>query len=207
MIMLDRGLDCGSDLTMSDYKDNMRDNGLMIETRLSGLEKLWDYEPGGHHPIHLGDILHERYKVIHKLGSGGYAVVWLCRDISAHHPRYLAVKVISAEGSTIERPELRVNKLLEHGLDRTVSSNYFCLPLDQFEIEGPNGKHYVFVYPVLGPRVSRMLSVLTSQDPGGPLRKICSQVTQAVSVLHSIGICHGGILSDPSPSRSFIGYN
>lgn len=196
MIMSVGGSDCGSDLAISDYEAGMRDNGLMIETPPSDLEKLWDYEPGGHHPIHLDDVLHERYKVVHKLGSGGYAVVWLCRDISAYHPRYLAVKVISAEGSTNECPELRVNKLLEHGLDKTVSSNYFCLPLDQFEIEGPNGKHYVFVYPVLGPRVSRILNILTSQDPGGPLRKICSQVTQAVSILHSVGICHGGMLLD-----------
>lgn len=48
-------------------------NGLYIDMAPFGLEKIWDYEPGGHHVVHLGDHLGREgeYKVIHKLGSGG----------------------------------------------------------------------------------------------------------------------------------------
>ena len=41
------------------------------------------YRPGGYHPVHLGDIYHQRYKVIHKLGFGTYSTVWLARDLQA----------------------------------------------------------------------------------------------------------------------------
>ncbi|KAI0010066.1 kinase-like domain-containing protein [Xylariaceae sp. FL0662B] len=166
-------------------------NGLIIDGPPFGLEKIYDYEPGGHHPVQLGDLLNARYKVIHKLGSGGYANVWLCRDTSSAVSRYCALKIIMAEGSTKDYPELRINKLVDLGLDRQPTSEYFCLPSDQFEIDGPNGVHYVFVYLVLGPRVSRLMSFANSEDPGIPLRKICFQATQAMAALHAHGICHG----------------
>ena len=39
------------------------------------------YRPGGYHPVHLGDVYHQRYRVIHKLGFGTYSTVWLARDL------------------------------------------------------------------------------------------------------------------------------
>ena len=39
------------------------------------------YRPGGYHPVHLGDVFCERYRVIHKLGFGTYSTVWLARDL------------------------------------------------------------------------------------------------------------------------------
>lgn len=42
------------------------------------------YQLGGYHPVHLGDLYsNDRYKVIHKLGFGTYATVWLARDLAA----------------------------------------------------------------------------------------------------------------------------
>jgi hypothetical protein len=44
-------------------------------------EPLNRYHGGGYHPIHLGDCLSNgRYKVLHKLGWGGYSTVWAARD-------------------------------------------------------------------------------------------------------------------------------
>jgi hypothetical protein len=39
---------------------------LTLEGPPFGFEKIYDYEPGGHHPVHLNDRLGEenRYKVI-----------------------------------------------------------------------------------------------------------------------------------------------
>lgn len=46
-------------------------------------EPLQRYRPGGYHPIHIGDILKEgRYKIIQKLGFGGYSTVWAARDLA-----------------------------------------------------------------------------------------------------------------------------
>ncbi|KAI2628882.1 kinase-like domain-containing protein [Hypoxylon sp. NC1633] len=163
-------------------------NPLNVEGPSSGLEKIYDYEAGGHHPVHLGEILNQQYKVIHKLGSGGHANVWLCRNTTNDTPRYVALKIIMAEASIEDCPELRYNELIDAGLDKDQVIEH----LDQFEIGGPNGLHYVFVYPVLGPRVSRIFSII-EEDSGAILRQMCFQVTKAVSALHSRGICHGDL--------------
>ena len=41
------------------------------------------YRPGGYHPVHLGDVYCQRYRVIHKLGFGTYSTVWLARDLQS----------------------------------------------------------------------------------------------------------------------------
>lgn len=44
-------------------------------------EDLNRYCPGGFHPIHLHDKLHDgRYEIVHKLGFGAFSTVWLARD-------------------------------------------------------------------------------------------------------------------------------
>lgn len=39
------------------------------------------YHPGGLHPVHFGDVLNDRYRVIRKLGNGSFATVWLALDL------------------------------------------------------------------------------------------------------------------------------
>ncbi|RDI86973.1 hypothetical protein Vi05172_g3207 [Venturia inaequalis] len=44
-------------------------------------EPLHRYRRGGYHPISLGDLLKDgRYRIMHKLGWGGYSTVWAARD-------------------------------------------------------------------------------------------------------------------------------
>ena len=140
---------------LGDY-ETFPDNGLRVEGPPEGLEKIWDYEPGGHHPVHLGDLLHGRYKVLHKLGREGYSNVWLCSDIlvEVDQPHYVALKIMIAEVSTPDCTGLRMTELVRSRAGSAPSSELSSFPLDRFEIKGPNGVHYVFVYPVLGPRVA-----------------------------------------------------
>lgn len=45
------------------------------------VEPLHRYRKGGYHPVSLGEYLKAgRYKVLHKLGWGGYSTVWAARD-------------------------------------------------------------------------------------------------------------------------------
>lgn len=45
-------------------------------------EPLHRYHKGGYHPVHLGDHLSDgRYKILQKLGWGGYSTVWAARDM------------------------------------------------------------------------------------------------------------------------------
>lgn len=39
------------------------------------------YCRGGYHPVVIGDVFDNRYRVIRKLGWGHFSTVWLCRDI------------------------------------------------------------------------------------------------------------------------------
>lgn len=43
-------------------------------------ESVDSYRPGGFHPVHLGDVLCDRYRIIRKLGYGSSATVWLAVD-------------------------------------------------------------------------------------------------------------------------------
>lgn len=70
-------------------------------------------------------------------------------------------------------------------------AEYVCLPLDKFNIDGPNGSHYCFAYPVLGPKASLGL-YRGSEDPDRALRTICLKATEALSFLHAHETCHGG---------------
>lgn len=38
------------------------------------------YRPGGYHPVEVGDVYNDRYKVKRKLGYGLYSTVWLVWD-------------------------------------------------------------------------------------------------------------------------------
>lgn len=39
-----------------------------------------EYQPGGFHPVYVGDLYHGRYEVLSKIGYGAYSTVWLVRD-------------------------------------------------------------------------------------------------------------------------------
>lgn len=63
-----------------------------IEYRqIDGIERLGSYAPGGYHPVAIDDFLHNRYRMVDKLGFGGYSTIWLARDEIDKH--YVAVKL------------------------------------------------------------------------------------------------------------------
>lgn len=59
------------------------------------IENLNNYRPGGFHPVLLGDSFQDgRYIVVHKLGYGSYATVWLVKDTQRN--RCVALKILAA---------------------------------------------------------------------------------------------------------------
>jgi serine/threonine-protein kinase SRPK3 len=156
-----------------------------------GAESIDDYHPGGFHPTHLGDLLGQdgRYKVVHKLGHGGFGTVWLCRDLQRNSWR--AVKILAASHSTGKSADLRIFKMLEHLTpeEKDVSVSHVVACEDHFWHQGPNGSHLCFVMPVLGPNLEDAAKDHQYQEE--PLKRICYQLALAMKFLHEKGICHG----------------
>lgn len=122
-------------------------HGTYLDGANEGLEPLEQYQEGGYHPVHLGDTLGAagRYRVIHKLGHGGFGTVWLCRDLQ--DPGYVAVKVIAGDVAPENLPDLTLMQL-----DRSApGAEYIAIPMDTFSVAGPNGSHQCTVLPSLWP--------------------------------------------------------
>lgn len=102
-------------ITMADDHPGLR---LELCKSPEGLEPVFDYEPGGFHPVHLDDQFRGQHawRVVHKLGHGGCATVWLCW-VLGENPRYVALKILMADHSGDDCPDLQgVNRLRDAGL-------------------------------------------------------------------------------------------
>lgn len=166
---------------------------LFRPSRLDNVEDLEAYRPGGFHPVHLGDTLAEgRYRIVHKLGFGGFATVWLAREESQN--RYVALKIITAEASR-DCAELKILQHLEKSSSKQLGRNYVAFSLDYFQFEGPNGAHTCLVSKIAGPSIAKMQHHLSQSRRlrGDLARRFAGQAAQALAFLHSNGVVHGGM--------------
>ncbi|KAI9761743.1 MAG: hypothetical protein M4579_000837 [Chaenotheca gracillima] len=134
-----------------------------------------EYRPGGFHPVLLGSRVGENdeYRIIHKLGYGGFATVWLARDSVAD--RYVALKIMKAEVSDVQVSKELVNiEKLRAAPPEQSGRQYVAMPL---------------VLPVLGPRVTAK-RVLETFD-GQAKRNMARQAAEGLRFLHANGVGHG----------------
>jgi serine/threonine-protein kinase SRPK3 len=167
------------------------------------------YTIGGYHPIDIGDQLHHgRYRIIHRLGDGGSATVWLALNQhydNAAHPdapcwRYVAVKIATASSNNHEAAILRrlqAGHRFHDGADRKHPGSQFIIALlDEFQVTGPNGSHCCIVTELLGPTIRDVKNCISL--PGWAAlpvligRRFAVQAANAVAFLHSQGIVHAG---------------
>ncbi|KAI1198338.1 kinase-like protein [Nemania serpens] len=165
------------------------------ELWLDDIEDIDLYNEGGHHPVNLGDVLNDRYEVVHKLGIGGFGLVWLCRDTMEN--RWRAIKIMAAEQSKDCNEERIYSHLLKQSSSKNLRKEHLALPSEQFWIDGPNGRHYCLALPVLGPTVADWLYVVRkNSNPEQLLNYVlsaCRQIAQGVHTLHKLGVCHGDL--------------
>ncbi|OTB19748.1 hypothetical protein K445DRAFT_53149 [Daldinia sp. EC12] len=163
------------------------------------LEERERYRPGGYHPIHFNDDLgpNERFNVIHKLGWSINSTVWLCFDKKSRY--YRSVKVMTAEESKEDCPELRIMKALGDISSGELEDNYIIIPREHFWIQGPNGRHLCLVSDLLGPSLFWNSPLGTGIHTPEILTDLSFQVSKGLQYLHKKGICHGG--RHPIPSN------
>lgn len=184
------GAVCSTTMSTNGYDAKRR---LPVYNPISDVESLDDYIPGGYHPIMIGDVFRDRYRVVDKLGSGGFSTVWLARDTKLSC--YVAVKVGIVKSPRRETAILR-DLAIPLPVPPLASLGRSSIPiaLDEFEVKGPNGTHpcYTMALAQCDLRTASY-SQLFSIDVA---RALCGGVALAVAYLHARGYAHGGMCRD-----------
>ena len=169
---------------------------------IDGVERLEMYEPGGYHPVMIDDILDGRYRIVDKLGHGGYSTIWLAHDDRLQ--RYVAIKVgVSSTVSPsspsrrepsilrdLSRPRSTTSRAAGHASTDVDASDAIPSVLDEFDVLGPNGTHRCYtVAPAQGNLREASFSRLF---PIQVARALAAKLTMAVAYVHSRGVVHGG---------------
>ncbi|PWY88291.1 protein kinase [Aspergillus heteromorphus CBS 117.55] len=156
------------------------------------VEDLECYQPGGYHPTHIGDQhCNGRYEVVHKLGWGSYSTVWLARDHK--ESRYVALKIIVASSSE-NCSEGRILRGLAAGKADHPGKSFVSSLLDEFFIDGPNGRHLCIVSEAAGCSLDRSKNgSSTWLFPADVARAISAQLLLGLEFIHSCGIVHGDL--------------
>ena len=145
-----------------------------------------DYVKGGYHPVRIGDLFHDRYRVIRKLGWGHFSTVWLCWDLG--EKKYVALKVVKSNDHYTEsaEDEIKTLKCVRAG-DEADPFRQRCVQLlHDFKISGVNGTHVCMVFEVLGHNLLKL--IIRSGFNGIPLfnvKLIMKQVLEGLHYLHT----------------------
>jgi len=139
-----------SDRSCDDSDPNHDEDDEILGSDDDEQESPKDYCKGGYHPVKVGDLYHNRYHVIRKLGWGHFSTVWLCWDMQCK--RFVALKVVKSASHYTETAvdEIKLLTCVRES-DPADPFREKCVQLlDDFKIHGVNGTHVVMVFEVLG---------------------------------------------------------
>jgi len=160
------------------------------------VENLEDYRLGGYYPVQIGDRLHTRYRIVHKLGHGTYSTAWLALDEQTS--TYVAIKVGAADADKHEADILTQistgTAAAPSNSEITAVASTVPLALDRFTIDGPNGTHPCLV---AAPARCSLRDAKEASDwrlfQLDVARSLAAQLAMAISLVHSQGYAHGDL--------------
>ena len=145
-----------------------------------GDEDAESYKPGGYHPVEIGEVYKKRYQIVEKMGWGHFSTVWLCIDLQvqkacttkdtgldAKRPLYVAMKIQKSAShyrdAAFDEIELLQSTVVATTKEEVVKeygvgyNSRLVVLLDDFEHQGPNGKHVCMVFEMLGENLLRVI--------------------------------------------------
>ncbi|KAJ5090328.1 hypothetical protein N7532_009012, partial [Penicillium argentinense] len=150
------------------------------------VESVEEYRVGGYHPVHLGDMFHQRYRVVGKWGYGEFSTVWIAEDLRLQ--RNVTLKILRADASKDSR-ELSVLLRLSESSIHHSGENHVLQLLDHFEHRGPNGLHLCLVFPVMMSDGNAINARGKPRCPGY-IRKVLKQILLGLNYIHTLGLIH-----------------
>ncbi|KAL2674253.1 hypothetical protein Neosp_012704 [[Neocosmospora] mangrovei] len=187
--------------------DGVEDQTTQPDTVAEVVEEGKDaYRPGGFHPVYIGDVFNDRYKVLNKIGYGQYSTVWLVKDLQASGDGssvFWALKVLSAicYGQGYDTFEKEILTHLRDGDREQLGYNYICHLVDDFEHQGPNGTHTCLVFELMGETL-RSFGVWFSEYmiPPAIMHRFAIQLVLALDFAHEHDVIH----TDIKPDNIFV---
>ncbi|KAL7796099.1 kinase-like domain-containing protein [Trichoderma ceciliae] len=164
------------------------------------------YQPGGFHPVYIGDVFNDRFKVLNKIGYGRYSTVWLVRDLQASGDgpdMFRALKVLSAGcyGQGYDTFEREILSHLRDGDRHHVGYSYVCHLLNEFEHQGPNGTHVCLVFELMGETLHSFGAWFSeTMLPYSVMRRFAIQLLLALDFAHEHNVIH----TDIKPDNIFV---
>ncbi|KAK3393510.1 kinase-like domain-containing protein [Podospora didyma] len=159
------------------------------------------YKRGGYHPVKIGDSftgnVFKKYRVVHKLGHGGYSTVWLVEaahpaaeggaSVAEKHPSrmWLSLKIVVADAGTASREAAMLGRLKnEPGIVQLI---------DSFTHTSDNGIHLCLVQEMLGPSLGSVVQTYCDdKDELEPevILKLSRQLLVALKSLYARKLVH-----------------
>ncbi|XP_034480776.1 SRSF protein kinase 3 isoform X1 [Drosophila innubila] len=144
------------------------------------------YCRGGYHPVVIGDIFDNRFRVVRKLGWGHFSTVWLCRDLKDE--KYVALKVVKSAPHYIETAadEIRLLEAIRDADSLDVKRERIVRLMNHFTVRGVNGVHTCLVFEALGCSLYKLIVKNNYQGLAiSQVRNIIKQVLEGLDYLHS----------------------
>ncbi|CAD8199089.1 unnamed protein product [Paramecium octaurelia] len=174
-------------------------------------EGMEDYKIGGYHPVHIGEVLLNRYVVIQKLGWGHFSTVWLAKDFkydtyvalkiqkSASHyleAAYDEVEILQKVAQNVQNP-VWIQSLKEYYAEEgrthfNRDDTHTVQLLNSFVYKGPYGHHFCMVFEILGVNLLEIIKRYNYKGcPMDIVRKMAKQILIGLDYLHRIcGVIH-----------------
>ncbi|KAF8808463.1 kinase-like protein [Phlegmacium glaucopus] len=198
---------------MSTQKKTSQGSLSIAVTRQQGSEPPNRYEAGGYHPVNVGEVFNQRYKIVRKLGWGFYSTVWLVQD--TRNQGLAAMKILIGDLSVEKETwdELGILRTLRDRNPQSLGYRRICQLDESFVHKGPNGDHICLVMEPLGLSLFDIYCGFPDAMPLILVKRIATDVLRALRYIHEeCGVIHTDIKGDnilmtgapPEPGQATI---